>query len=80
MYTASGEYKVTKSLSEIEVLLDNRFLRTHRSAIINVDKVVEYNVKTNTVIFFTGETTDLVARGKRKELKERVLSYGEVCK
>ena len=75
LYTASGEYKITKSLSEIEVLLDNRFLRTHRSAIINVDKVVEYNVKTNTVIFFTGETTDLVSRNKRKELKERVLSY-----
>ena len=75
LYTTSGEYRITKSLAEIEELLDNRFLRTHRSAIINVDKIIEYNVKTNTVIFSTGESTDLVARSKRKELKERVLSY-----
>lgn len=75
LYTSSGEYKIAKSLSEIERLLDNRFLRTHRSAIINVDKIIEYNVKTNTVIFSTGESTDLVARSKRRELKERVLSY-----
>ena len=61
LYTTSGEYRITKSLTEIEELLDNRFLRTHRSAIINVDKIIEYNVKTNTVIFSTGESTDLVA-------------------
>ena len=75
LYTSTGEYRITKSLSEIEEMLDNRFLRTHRSAIINVDKIIEYNVKTNTVIFSTGESTYLVARSKRKELKERVLSY-----
>lgn len=78
LYTTSGEYRITKSLAEIEELLDNRFLRTHRSAIINVDKIIEYNVKTNTVIFSTGESTDLVARSKRKELKERVLGYSEM--
>lgn len=75
LYTVSGEYKISKSLSEIEKMLDNRFLRTHRSAIINVDKIIEYNFVTNIVIFSTGETTDLVARSKRKELKERVLGY-----
>ncbi len=80
LYTSIGEYRISKSLSEIENLLDNRFLRTHRSAIINVDKVIEYNSKTNTVIFSTGETTDLVSRNKRKELKARVLSYSEMCK
>ena len=80
IYTSSGEYKMTKSLSEIENLLDNRFLRTHRSAILNIDNIVKYDIKTNTVLFSTGETTDLVARNKRKELKERVLSYSEVYK
>lgn len=80
LYTSTGEYRITKSLSEIEELLDTRFLRTHRSAIVNVDKIIEYDIKSNTVVFSTGETTDLVSRNKRKELKKRVLSYSEMCK
>ena len=80
IYTRTGEYKINKSLSDIEKLLDDRFFRTHRSAIINVDKVIEYDTKNNKVIFSTGEVIDLVSRNKRKELKERVLACSEVYK
>ena len=64
-------------ISNIHLPLDytSETVLNKAAKLINVDKIIEYNVKTNTVIFSTGESTDLVARSKRKELKERVLSY-----
>ncbi len=72
IHTSYGKFKVPKSLNEIMKNLDDRFVRLHRSMVANMDRVIEYDVKTNLIKFDNGQTSDLVARNKRKELTRNV--------
>ena len=80
LFSTAGEFRITKSLSEIEEVLDGRFLRTHRSAIVNIDNIQEYNIRTNVITFYNGERTDLISRNKKKELKQRVINSSQMHK
>lgn len=66
--TTYGNNYISGTLNDIEEKLDERFIRTHRSLIINKDKIQNYDSKTNTLSFIDGTTTNQVARGKKKEL------------
>ena len=80
LFSTTGEFRITKSLSEIEATLDGRFFRTHRSAIVNIDNIQEYNIRTNVITFYNGERTDLISRNKKKELKQRVINSSQMHK
>lgn len=71
-HTTYGTFKVPMSLNEIMEKVDERFFRVHKSMIVNLDKIATYDLKSNTVTFENGQTTNLVARNKRKELVDRV--------
>jgi len=71
-HTTYGIFKIPMSLNEIMEKIDERFFRAHKSMIVNLDKIATYDIKSNTVTFENGQTTNLVARNKRKELVERV--------
>ncbi len=66
--TTYGTSYIPGTLNDIKLRLDNRFLKVHRSLIINKDKVVRYTPKTNKLEFNDGSYTHLVARSKKKEL------------
>ena len=68
--TTYGNNYISGTLNDIEEKLDERFIRTHRSLIINRDKIQNYDPKTNTLSFIDGTTTNQVARGKKKELMQ----------
>lgn len=70
--TTYGTYLIPKTLKDTLKLLDDRFVKMHKSMIVNKDYVVEYRNEENKIIFKNGEATTLVARGKKKELKESV--------
>lgn len=53
---------------------DPRFMKTHRSCIVNLLNVKSYDI-TNNVIKFENKSTDLISRDKKKELKERLCEY-----
>lgn len=53
---------------------DPRFMKTHRSCIVNLINIKSYDV-TNNIIKFENKTIDLVSREKKKELKERLCEY-----
>lgn len=72
IHTNHGNYKVPMSLVEIEEQIDNRFIKVHRSMIVNTDKIEAYDMKGNTITFSNGQTTSLIARSKRKELIKHV--------
>ncbi len=80
LFSTAGEFRITKSLSEIEAVLDGRFFRSHRSAIVNIDNIQEYNIRTNVITFYNGERTDLISRNKKKELKQRVINSSQMHK
>lgn len=66
--TDYDEFRVSKSLSEIKNMLDDRFIQTHRACYINNDRKVIID-KTNKIIKFdNGETIDLLSDKYKKEL------------
>ncbi len=74
--TTYGSSYIPKSLIDVYKLLDKRFMRIHRSMIVNLDHIKEINVKENKVIFDNNDYTHLLARDKKKELINRVSTNG----
>ena len=72
IHTTSGDEKIPKGLTELEKELDNRFFRTHRSLIVNTDKIKRFDYQQNCIIFKNGEYTELVSRNKKKDLMEHL--------
>ena len=72
IYTTYGTFKAPFTLSAIAKQLDKRFLKVHKSLILNLDRMSTYNIKENEVLFSNGMSTNLISRTGRKELIEHV--------
>ena len=72
IYTTYGTFKAPFTLSAIYKQLDKRFLKVHKSLILNIDKIKTYDIKKNEVLFVNGMSTNLISRTGRKELVEYV--------
>ena len=73
--TKDGKQLIPGSLNEVEKKLDNRFFKTHKSLIVNLDEIALYEIKENKITFKNGEVTYLISRNKKKELIENVYQY-----
>lgn len=62
------EFKVNKSLNEISKLLDERFIQTHRSCVINKNRTSKIDKQNKLITFDTGEIIDLISDKYKKEL------------
>lgn len=73
IYTKNEIYSIKNTIKEIEEQLDPAcFIKTHRSCIINLCNVTNYNYSNNT-ISFKDKSIDLISREKRSLLKEKLL-------
>ena len=70
IHTKDIDFKVTSNFTEIIEKLDNRFIRTHRGCIANIDHVVEYNYKQNYFRLDNGKKVDLLSKKYRKEVEK----------
>lgn len=70
--TTYNEFAVNKSMNEMVEELGSRFYLSHRSCLVNIDKIKTVNWKDNIIYFDNGTKTDLLARDKKKGLKEYV--------
>lgn len=70
--TTYGTNYIPGTLNDLLDKLDERFIKTHRSLIVNKDKISSFDSKTNILSFIDGSTTNQVARGKKKELMQIV--------
>jgi len=70
--TTYGMHVIPKTLNDTLKLLDERFIKVHRSMIINTDYIDEYKHDSNEIIFKNGEHTSLIARSMKRELKRSV--------
>lgn len=70
--TKDGTQIIPGSLHEVLEKLDDRFFKTHKSLIVNLDEIALYEIKNNKITFKNGEETYLISRNKKKELIERV--------
>ena len=65
------EFKIGMTLTEILNMLDNRFVQTHKSCIVNKEKVVELNYSQGYFVLETGEKVDLLSKKYRKGLEDQ---------
>lgn len=73
--TTYGEQIINKTLNDVIKLLDNRFIKTSRSMIVNTDFIREYNIKENKLVFNNGECTYQISRSMKKGVKKYVGDY-----
>lgn len=72
--TKYGEQVIPGTLSEVYKKLDDRFLKIHKSMIVNVNEISKYEIRKNKITFKNGDHTHLISRNKKKELIESVCS------
>ncbi len=70
--TTYNDFAVNKTMSEMIEELGPTFYLSHRSCLVNLDKIKTVNWKDNIIYFDNGDKTDLLARDKKKGLKEYV--------
>lgn len=63
-----NELKVNTPLCEIKKMLTKDFVKTHKSCIVNKNRIIEYNKAKKIITFDTGEEIDIVAKKFNGEL------------
>lgn len=66
--TNNNIFKTYKSLAEIKRMLDGTFYLSHRSCLINVDRVDKIDKHNHLIIFDNGESIDMLSDKYKKEL------------
>lgn len=70
--TTYNEIFINKPLSELFENLDDRFYLTHRSCVVNTEKILSVDWKNSIIKFNNGIAIDLLSRDRRKGLKSYV--------
>jgi len=63
------EFKINKTITELQTLLDDRFKLSHRACIVNVERIRVADFKKNIIIFDNNESTNLITKAFKKEVK-----------
>lgn len=66
IYTKNKKYYIPGTLNNIIKLLDNRFIKSSRSYIINTEQVSSYDIKRNILIFKNKIKLDCISRDNKK--------------
>ena len=69
--TEHNEYRTYKTLLELQKLVDDRFIQTHRACIVNNDRVTSINIPKKVITFDNGIKIDLLSDKYKKELKTK---------
>lgn len=64
--TSSTEYKINLTLKEIAELCKDELVQTHRSCLVNMNRVRVINKKNNIIEFENGETIDMLSSMYKK--------------
>lgn len=66
------DYYVRKTISDIALeLCDTNFIKTHRSCIVNLNKVMKVDYDSG-IIYFKNRKINYLSRNNKKELKEKM--------
>lgn len=78
IHTENSEYKYKSNISDIECRLkqDMCFLRSHRSAIVNLNKITKVDM-INNVIYFKSKRTNYLSRDRKKDLERQMDIVGK---
>lgn len=63
-------YTISSSVKNMKEILNNDFVQTHQSAIINLNNVISIDFNNKLIQFINGNQTDLFSRNYKKSVKE----------
>ena len=66
--TDYNEFKVNKSLIELEEMVNDNFIKTHRACLMNTKRILSFSKSQRKVVFDNGMTSDLISTRFNKEL------------
>lgn len=66
--TDYNEFKIGKNLNQIEEMLNDDFVKTHRACLMNKKRITSFNKAKRTVTFDNGVQSDLISTRFDKEL------------
>lgn len=71
--TLGNKYQINKTICELEEELrhNNKFFKSHRSCIINLDKIMKVDFNEG-IVYFKDRKTNLLSRSNKKKLKQRL--------
>ena len=76
IYTENGtKYEINSTITKLISILGPNFFQSHKSCIINIDKIKKINYADNTITFINNECVYLLSNRKKKELREYVANY-----
>ena len=70
--TTYGDCVIYNSINNILKLLDNRFIKINRGAIVNIDQISEYDSTENKITFKNGTITYDISRDYKKKVIDNV--------
>ena len=74
--TENGEqYDIATSITQLMKKLGPNFFQTHKSYIVNIEKIKYVEYTENSITFKNGESFYLLSNRRKKELKEYVANY-----
>lgn len=74
--TEEGDaFEINATITDLKKRLGPNFFQSHKSCIINIDKVKKINYIDNTITFKNNECVYLLSNRKKKELREYVANY-----
>lgn len=82
IYTLEDSFLYYVTIKKLEEVLmhDPRFLKVHRSCIININNVSLYDKKENVILFHNGLELNLVARSFKSQLLTKLEDFNNVIK
>ncbi len=66
IHTIKDNIPYPGTINSLLTKLDARFMKTSRSAIVNLEKIINFDSKNNVINFIGGQSTDAIARDKKK--------------
>ncbi len=69
------QFEIISSISKLIKELGPNFFQSHKSCIVNIEKIKKINYADNTITFKNGKCVYLLSNRKKKQLREYVASY-----
>lgn len=70
-----NQFEIVSSITDLAKRLGPNFFQSHKSCLVNIDKIKKINYADNTITFINNECVYLLSNRKKKSLREYVANY-----
>ena len=70
-----SQFEIMATITELSKTLGPNFFQSHKSCIINIDKIKRINYADNTITFINNECVYLLSNRRKKQLREYMSNY-----